>query len=217
MTHDELVAKMSNDLDALVVSPVSLLPFEQLALGWNDVEVKMVVVTNDFMTGLRNPVMKSADKLPVWKDPTRQIAFYFENEHRQGITRRNPLDGFWKFADLLKADADYAAECFEAGDQKYAVDKKDNVRLINKENSEKARFILMRCLNACGISEGSVSDAIKQVVGKKLMIEVTAHEFNHKTYYDVSNYAKTGTPLEDLKRIPKPKNVLDEIPATLPI
>ena len=105
--------------------------------------------------------------------------------------------------------------CFEAGDQKYAVDSKDLVRMIHKENTEKARFILMRFLNAVGVPEGTkLSEALPTLIGKELQIEVTAHMFNGKPYTDVSNYAKLETPAEDLARIPKPKGVLDAIPET---
>jgi len=215
MTQEEIKAASIQLLDEITVSPVSLLPFEGLALGWHEVTVKIAMVTNDFMKGLRNPTMKDSSELPVWTDPTKQIAVYFENEHRQGIVRRFALYGFWKYADLLAADAEYAKACFEAGEQKYAVDSADKVRLIHKENTEKARFILQRFLNAVGFAEGTkLSEALPEMVGKKLLIEVTGHKFNGKDYTDVSNYAVAGTPAEDLKRIPKPAGVVSELPVT---
>lgn len=197
---------------------VSLLPFEQLACGWHKVVVMMVIFTSDFYKGLRNPVRKAENELPPWEDETNQLAVYFEGENRKGATRRFTRWGYWKYDELLKVNPDEAATCEKMGDQGYAVDKVDHVRLIdNTENgaTQKALAILSRFTKAAGIPEDTPLDQLDTVLLKKeLMIEVGARTYKGKTYLDVVNFANVDMPAEELKRIPKPEGVMDHIPAT---
>ena len=178
-------------------SKVNTLPFEQLVPGWHAVEVKMAIETNDFMSGLRNPVMKPVDKLPAWKDPTYQLAFYFEGENHKGATRRFSRYGYWKFDDLVKEDAELAKEFQPMGEQRYAVDKKDMVRLTNDLLTDKCMLILNRCTTAAGIPEGTPGDQLcEQMIGRKLQIEIGAREYKGTVYMDVINFASIDTPAE---------------------
>ena len=195
---------------------VSLIPFENLAPGWHKVKVSMAIFTNDFMTGLREPKMKAADKLPTgWTDPTYQLALYFEGDQHRGATRRFTRYGYWKFDELLKADPKSASECEAKGDQGYAVDKKDKVRLVSPEATRKAGLILNRCLTAAGIPAGTPGNLLlESIKGKELLVEVAGHTYGGKTYLDVINFADMNTPSDELKRIPRPEGVMTEIPAT---
>ena len=194
---------------------VNTLPFEQLQPGWHPVEVKMAIETNDFMSGLRNPVMKPTDKLPAWKDPTYQLAFYFEGENHKGATRRFSRYGYCKFDDMVKNSPETAKEFQPMGEQRYAVDKVDLVRCIDDELTDKCMLILNRCTTAAGIPDGTRGDQLcEAMIGRKLQIEIGAREYNGKVYMDVINFASINTPTAELARIPKPENILNELPAT---
>jgi hypothetical protein len=197
---------------------VSLLPFENLIPGWHKVKVSMAIFTNDFMTGLRNPVMKSADKLPTgWTDPTYQLAVYFEGENHKGATRRFTRYGYWKFDELAKADPKLAAECTSEGEQGYAVDKTDKVRMISDEATRKAGLILNRFLTAAGVPAGTPGDKLLETIkGVEMLVEIGARVYKGEIYTDIVNFADANTPAEELKRIPKPEGVMDHLPATQP-
>jgi hypothetical protein len=204
-----------NAFDDMVSENVSLLPFEQLVPGWHKVSVAMVVFTDDRFKGLRNPVMKSAEELPKWKDPTFQLAVYFEGENRKGATRRFSRHGYFTYDEILKAAPNLAAECTPMGEQGYAVDNNSGVRLISDEKTAKAELILKRFLTAAGVPEGTKGSALGEILhGKELQIEIGAKLYNGKTYTEVINFASLDTPAAELTRIPKPAGVMDHIPAT---
>lgn len=204
-----------NAFDDMVSENVSLLPFAQLQPGWHKVKVQMVVFTDDRFTGLRNPVMKPADKLPKWKDPTFQLAVYFEGENRIGATRRFARHGYFTYDEILKEAPAMAAECTSVGEQGYAVDNNSGVRLISDDKTAKAELILKRFLTAAGVPEGTKGSALGETLqSKELQIEIGAKLYGGKTYMEVINFASLETPAAELVRIPKPAGVLDEIPAT---
>jgi len=194
---------------------VNTLPFEHLAIGWHRVIAKTAQFTNDFMSGLRNPTMKTADKLPAWKDPTYQLAIYFEGENHKGATRRFTKYGYEKYDELLKTDPELAAECIPLGEARYAVDKVDMVRMVSEDLTNKAEAILNRCLTAMGVPEGTGgNDLIPAIHGKELMIQIGQRTHKGKDYLDVINFASVETPEAELSRIPHPENVVTELPAT---
>jgi hypothetical protein len=194
---------------------VNTLPFEQLQPGWHPVVVKMAIETNDFMSGLRNPVMKPTDQLPPWKDPTYQLAFYFEGENHKGATRRFSRYGYCKFDEMVKTSPETAKEFQPMGEQRYAIDKVDLVRCIDDELTNKCMLILDRCTTAAGIPEDTPKDKLCELmIGRKLQIEIGRREYNGKIYMDVINFASLDTPAVELARIPKPENILSELPAT---
>lgn len=185
---------------------VSVLPFEQLAPGWHEVEVKMCIITTDFMKGLRNPVAKPLNERPVWKDATVQLAVYFEGENHKGATRRFSRFGYFKMDELLKVNAEMASKCTKEGDQEYAVLVDKKVRIQSEEATNSAGLILNKFLTAAGIPKGTAGTEIcKAVLGKKLKIEVTEHIYKKETYYDVANFVTINTPDSELNRIPKAK------------
>lgn len=191
---------------------VSVLPFEQLIPGWHDVEVKMCIITTDFMTGLRNPTPKPLDKRPVWKDPTVQLAVYFEGENHKGATRRFSRFGYFKMDELLKVNAEMAAKCTKEGDQGYAVLIDKKVRIQSEEATNSAGLILNRFLTAAGIPAGTPGNKICElVIGKKLKIEVTKHIYNKEEYFDVANFVTIDTPEAELSRVPKAKEKTEEV------
>ena len=197
---------------------VNTLPFENLQPGWHKAKIKLAIFTNDFMSGIFKPVMKSQDKLPTgWSDPTYQLAIYFEGDNHKGASRRFTRYGYWKMDDLLKADPELAAECETAGEQGYAVDKTEKVRMISEENTRKASLILNRFLTAAGIPAGTPgTELLENLKDRELRIEIGARLYKEKLYTDVINFASLDTPEEELKRIPKPEGVLDMMPATQP-
>ena len=196
---------------------VSVLPFEQLAEGWHKVAVKMAILTTDFMKGLRNPVMKTLEELPVWKDATVQIAIYFEGENHRGATRRFSRFGYWKFDELLKVNTEKAAACTKEGDQGYAVTMDSQVRIKSDEATASAGQILNRLLTAAGVPKGTKgADLCKVLHGKELIVQVTKHIYNKEEYYDVQNFLPIDTPESEFSRVPSPKakEVVMEVPAT---
>jgi hypothetical protein len=185
---------------------VSVLPFEQLAPGWHDVEVKMCIITTDFMKGLRNPTPKPLNERPVWKDATVQLAVYFEGENHKGATRRFSRFGYFKMDELLKANAEMAAKCTKEGDQGYAVLIDKKVRVQSEEATNSAGLILNRFLTAAGIPAGTPGTEIcKAVLGKKLKVQVTEHIYNKEKYFDVANFVTIDTPEAELNRVPQAK------------
>ena len=196
---------------------VSFLPFEPFPEDWHDVEVKMAIVTTDFMTGLREPKPKPADQRPVWRDATIQLLAYFEAENHTGATRRFSKYGYEKFDDLLKSNPEKAAQCTREGVQGYAVTKDKKTRIINAEATQAAGLILNRMLTAAGVPAGTKGPAIcDALIGKKLKIMVTKHIFEGNEFTDVTNFASIDTPMEALARIPAPgKKEVVEVPATV--
>lgn len=220
-THKQMDTKVKNQAEVAFgqgefqTQNVSLIPFEQLEPGWHKVKVRRAIFTDDTKTGLVNPTPKPMDKRAPWDDPTYQLAVYFANDENKGATRRFTRYGYATMEDLLKEDPKTAKECVAMGDQRYAVDKKDKVRIVSKEKTRRAELIVNRLMTASGVPEGTTGKAIlDELIGKELQIEVTCHVYNGKTYFDVTNFAKADTPAEELKRIPKPQGVLDYIPAT---
>lgn len=195
---------------------VNFLPFQKFELGWHDATVKMAILTSDIYTGLRTPTLKKADKMPVWKDATPQLAVYFEGENHVGETRRFPARGYKKFDVLLAQNPEKAAQCTKEGAQGYAVTKDTRVRIIDQEATEASQMIINRMLTAAGVPAGITGGEkiCEALVGKKLKIQITAHQFQGKDYTDVQNFVSIDTPVAELSRVPVPKNVVTVIPET---
>ena len=194
---------------------VSTLPFQQLPTGWHVVVVQMCIFTNDFMTGLRDPQMKAAENLPVWKDPTIQLAVYFEGEHHNGATRRFSRYGYWTYDDMLVANAEEAAKCEKQGEQGYAVYKEDGIRAISPDKTQKASLILNRFLSAAGIPEGTKgSDLPALLIGKELKVLVAKKIYNEKEMFEITSFADATAPDAELSRVPVPRGyTVDAMPA----
>ena len=195
---------------------VSVLPFEQLEEGWHPVTVKMAILTTDFMTGLRNPTPKPLDKRPPWKDVTVQLAIYFEGDNHRGATRRFTRFGYFKYDELLKANAEMAAKCTKEGDQGYAITMDKHTRVMSEKATNSAGMILNRMLTAAQVPAGTKGNVLcNALIGKTLKIQVTSHNYNGKEYFDVENFVTIDTPDSELDRVPtSKKNEVAEVPAT---
>ncbi len=145
-----------------------------LGEGTHRVKISRVTVTDDTMKGLVNPIKKSDDELPEWKDVTEQLAVTMNNS--DGVTtRRFNATGYVRYSELpenMRGDYD------ELGSENYAVHKTKKVSIIDKNRTAQCENIINQFFYSCGLPEGS---GISDLLGCETMVTIKAKEYNGNT------------------------------------